>query len=561
MWSRLLSRSLVLGAVATLAGITYYFLSQFQSIRDREHVIATLQEFSDEAGPCAALIAAHKVGPVSDDMRHTINGLRQSFAIQVVGETDKPGRKVLLDAEAEGILDQSTCEQIKLAREVGETHPVFALLRYTRYGGRVCEEEPRLGEILASLGSHRSVMLHAIMKDVHELRCLSPSLAEKIASMTVETLFDSPRALDDLDVLRIAGFLDEWAPERAAQLGCRVEAKGEASRLGTALGCTPDHRRRVLTHYKTLRALARTDGGAPLPAGTQVVLVREQDNRCEVIPFEGDTQLYSGTCTDLTLVSDLFLAVRIEAITYGRAAADLVAGLATYVGERGKLQATTKEPELRSWFGYDASGELLGPAHIVELRAVAAMLGEEVPERPLRAFCQRSGARYCYDVDWAHAVSRLSGEAVVFLSRPESGVFLQPMDPASETAQQHFRGAFGRLPSEGATIRVLPLAKGGELISEASLGSLELRWRLTGSAPWQAQSFGSAEGGAAPPSARLLAALDLQQDGRPELIMQRVTREMTPIGVKDTTDEVVLLHLGEGQNRFSFLNRLTVHEY
>ncbi len=560
MWSRLLSRVLVLGSIAVLAAVSYYFMSEYRALRERERVLQGLDELGREESPCTALAEARRLLAGADaDMAYTIDNVQQSLAARVVGDEDEAAKNTLLAAEREGVLDSALCEQIQLARSIGEVHPVFAFLRYTREEGRACDEQEQLAEVLGGLGSHRPVMLHALMEHVSELRCLEPHVAETVASMVVDTVYASPRAMDDLDVLRIAGFLEDWVPLGAAQFGCRVEARSEVSALGNVIGCTPDERRRVLSHYRLEKPLS-SSAAEQLPAGTEVLLLRDGDARCDVMPAGGSAAFYTVPCGDLSLSSDLHIGVRIEAITYGRAEADLVAGVATYVGRSGALTTDSKEPELRSWFGYDRDGHALGAAHRVELQAIAAILGEDVPERPLRAFCRRSGARYCYDVDWAHAVSRVAGEAVIFLSRP-ARVFLEEESLSRSEGEAHFWAAFGRAPKDNAYWRVYRLGTSGELLVEALRDKVEVRWRSVDTDAWQSQSFGKDASEGTPESARLLAALDIQRDGKPELLIQRATYRQAAQGVEPATDDVLLLHLADAHGHFVPLNHLTVHEY
>lgn len=558
MLSRIFSRLLILASLAVLAGITFYFMDTYRTLRRRERVVLKVTEVADRDGPCAGLATLRDSGTPEAEVAHALQGLRSRLVARVVGDDDLRGRRVLTAADREGLVDRALCEQIRLSHEVGEVHPVLALLRYTREGGSPCEEEPRLAAVLDGLDSHRPVMLRALMRDLHELSCLSPALSEKVAAMVADATSDSPKLMDGLDVLRISAFLSEWAPLEAAQLGCRVEGKGEASELGAALGCTADARARVLVHYRTVADLPASGDQPALAAGAEVVLVHEDEPFCEVIPAAGGA-LRTLACRALRLSSDLVLAARIEAISYGRAEADLLAGLATYQGDKAALVPAVHEPELKSWFGYDRDGELVGGAHRIELAAVAAMLGEAVPDEPLRAFCKKSGAKYCYDVDWAHVVSRLRGEPVLYLSRPAE-VFLAPEVMSSDDMAARLREAFGREPIAGATTRLYALNGGGELAVETTREDVAVRWRLGAQGPWKAQAFGRGEGGARPPSARLLAALDLERDGRPELVVQRVEPQ-GDAGAKDRREELLLLRLPPGRDTFTVLNELTVHEY
>jgi hypothetical protein len=199
-------------------------------------------------------------------------------------------------------------------------------------------------------------------------------------------------------------------------------------------------------------------------------------------------------------------------------------------------------------------------SEVVTLDDLAQRFGEELPPNPLRAFCRQNGAKYCYDVDWAQVVTKLDGEPVVFLSRP-LGVFVAQLDAPLDVHEQLFREAFGRPAIEGATTRVYTMGHGGYLIVEGRPAAVEVRWRLRPEDPWKAQGFGTPEGGHSPPSARLLAVLDLEADGKPEILVQRANRAVQDGEVKDVSDEIVFMRLDQTAAKFNSVNQLTVREY
>src|SRR5208283_2843444 len=127
-----------------------------------------------------------------------------------------------------------------------------------------------------------------------------------------------PAFFDQLDTLRIASFLDRWAPEQAAELACRAEVTGQSSDLLGAIGCTADSLSRVLTHYR----IQGTDPGA----GTEVVFLAQSGDRCDVRPIDKPPRLLNVACASLVLTSDFSLAVLLEPIAFGAAKADLIAG-------------------------------------------------------------------------------------------------------------------------------------------------------------------------------------------------------------------------------------------
>jgi hypothetical protein len=546
MLTRAISRALIVASIASLAAVSYSLFDDFRTRRERSRTLHRLAVIAEEEGPCAALVASHAVPPaLLPALEASLTELRQQYVEEIVHESDPRAVEALRLADQQGLVDYTQCEEFRLLGDAGVTHPVLALWRYTKAAGSFCDDEPQLAAALSGLGSHRGVLLHALLRDVGQLRFLSPELGAQIAEMAVAAALDAPRLFDDLDTLRIAGFLSETTPLAAGRLGCALEARHELSLLAAQIGCTPDTKRRVLVHYR-------------LPGeGREVLWLRERGPTCTVMPVDEVTSL-DVPCAELRLASDLVVGVRIERLSYGRAEADLLAGLGTYVAAEQALVGPAKAPDVQSWFGYDREGRFVGPAHVVELRAVAAALGEQIPERPVRAFCERTGARYCYDVDWVHTVEHLTGEPVLYLSRP-AAVFLAPWQ--GEGASDVFRQAFGRDPAGDASWRVYGLAGGGALATEAHPEGVVLRWRIGEASPWREQTLGSGEGGSPAPQARIIAVLDLRQDGLPELVAQRVSRQASPAGARDANDEILLLALRRDASHFTEVNRLTVHEY
>lgn len=586
--SRTASRILLVASTAVIVAITYYFMDEFRILRGREAVLTELTEVARDEGPCAALVAARSVAiPRGVNAAVLLSALRSKLAHEIVGVDDPRGARALVEADHDGVIDYGLCEQIRLSTNLGEVHPVLGLLRYTRGGASACDEEPRLAAVLDGLGSHRPAMLHALMRDVAELSCLSSSVAEKVASMIASVVFDAPRLLDDLDVLRVAAFFSDYAPMQAAQFGCRTEVRGQVSLLANAIGCSPDARRRILLHYRvgaagasssaanganavallapnqssfgrSLQQVAGAADNLSLPVGAEVLLLRESQGTCEISPAEGGGSVHEVACERLHLASDIVIAVRIDSFEWHIVRADLLAGLASFDGTLGRPEAATREPAVKSWFAYGLRGEFLGAAHRVELAALAQASGEALPDRPLRTNCERSGAQYCYDVDWAHTVSRVQGEPVLFLSRPAP--ILMSAVVATESYSIMFREVFGREPNSEGSWRAYELAGGGLMFVEIVRDGFELRWRGRREG-WLAQTFGRLEGGAAPPSARLLAVLDIEHNGIPELIVQRVSRRATPKGVRDASDEILMLRTSDVGRPFTVLNHLTVREY
>ncbi|MBC7794244.1 MAG: hypothetical protein H7Z43_11100, partial [Clostridia bacterium] len=458
------------------------------------------------------------------------------------------------------LIDRSLCEQIRLVRELGEMHPVLALLRITRAQGDVCDANVPIGEVLAGLSSHRTIMLKALLEDPSKLKCLPQNAMQQIAELALELVREDPRALDELDALRVAAFVSTWSPVAAAQLGCALEARGVESRLGSVISCTADHKNRVLVRYRYRQPLPGAAGAPSVDANSDVFLLANREERCDVRPISGPPRMFTVACADLVLSSDVDVAVLMEPLTYGTVRADLIAGVARYIGSSDSISPAKTEPKIGSWFAYNRTGEALGMTEVVTLHDLAERFGERLPANPLRAFCRQGGARFCYDVDWAQVVTKLDGEPVVFLSRP-LGVFVSHHGMADDVQNQIFEEAFKRPLLRDAAIRVYSLGKGGYLVAEVRPAAIEMRWRLKAEEAWSAQGLGTPEGGQTPPSARLLAVMDLQHDGKPEIIIQRANRAKQNGEVRDISDEILLMALDSHTAKFTSINQLTVREY
>ena len=555
MSSRVSLSLIILFTLAVVGGVTYYFVREFRAATQREEILSDLQVIAREEGACAALAKIRAIDEVLDDnMQDALVSQRSRYVTEIVGTDDTKARAAFIAGDAEHLIDRALCEQIRLVRELGEMHPVLALLRLTRAQGDVCDASFAIGDVLAGLSSHRTTMLKALLEDPTRLKCLPPNAMQQIANMAIGWVREEPRALDDLDVLRVAGFLSTWTPVATAQLGCTLEAKGAESRLGNAIGCTSDHKNRVLVRYRYKQPLPGIE------ANSDVFLLGTRDDRCEVRPVAEPPRMFTVACADLTLASDVDVAVLMEPIVYGLVRADLIAGMAHYVGSSDSIQPAKTEPKLGSWFAYNRTGDAVGMTEVVTLNDLAERFGENLPSNPLRAFCRQGGARYCYDVDWAQVVSKLDGEPVIFLSRP-LGVFVPHTNVQDDVQAQIFEEAFKRPLAAGAALRVYSLGKGGYLVAEVRPAAIEMRWRLKAEDPWSAQGFGTPEGGQTPPSARLLAVMDLQHDGKPELIVQRALRAKQNGEVHDVSDEIVLLGLDGKTSKFQSINQLTVREY
>jgi hypothetical protein len=561
LMARLWTNLVILLSLAVLAGVVFYFGREYYAAKRRHQVLADLKKVSTDEGPCAALEAVRALPrPLDPDLGRSVESRRVGFAAEVVGSDDRQAQSALLSSDLDGLVDRTLCEQIKLTRELGEPHPLLELLRFTREGGDPCDDPQGLDQVLKSLTSHRTQMLHALMAQVARLQCLPPWLATRLADEVLSAVQDTPNVMDDVDALRLAKFLNAWAPVRAAQFACMMDADGRPSLLAGAIGCTPYLKRQVLPRFRYGSTIAASDKGPELPAGSEVLLLSTEGERCQVRPATDPPRLAVVACRELTPMSDVHLAVLVESVAYGLARASLVAGMIFYDPLTQKLMPSRKEPDYKSWYGYSRDGEALGMAQTVRLSDLAQRLGEDVPETPLRTFCRQAGAKYCYDVDWAQVVDHLDGEPVVFLSRP-TPVFLAEGTVPRDVSSKWVSEAFGRTAQIDRTLKTFLLPKAGALIVAIQPGGLDLRWRLAPNEPWKSQSYGVFEGGRAPPSARLLAVMDLRGDGKPEVLMQRIKRATKLGELKDVMDEVVLVGVDATGKRFETVNALTVHEY
>lgn len=561
MLARLSLLSVFVVSVAVMVGVAYYFLEQLAEVERREEVVKNLDERATNEGPCEALTYVREIGPdISYELERAIEARRPDYAREVLSSRDRTAQNVFLSADAEGLIDRRLCEEVRLSASLGEPHPIMAMLRFSRSDIDPCEEAEQIGPILRGLTTHRKLMLGALLKEPSRLKCFEADVAERVARMAVDWLEDEPTALDRGDVVRTAAFLTDHAPVRAAQLGCRIDATGEVSRLANTLGCSENVRERVLLHYRYTHSLPGQGDAPALPAGSTMLLIGREGTRCNVRPLEGQARLASVSCADLELVSDVHVAVLVENIAYGRVRADMIAGVATYQGAQKSVSRAGDEPPATSWFAYDLDGDPLGTTQVVSLEELGKRLDENVPAYPIRTYCEKVGAKYCYDVDWTQVLKSVDGGPVLYLSRPLD-IFLTRMDVPLDVEAGIVTEAFGHAPVDDAVYRIFELGADGMLAIEALSSAVELRWKGSKDESWRAESFGLGEGGGVPPSARLLAAMDLQQDGTPELLVQRVYRELAKGQVRDTSDEIVLMVLEPGSTKLQALNRLTVHEY
>lgn len=553
-------------AVLALFGAGWFFYGSLARIDSRREVFGTLQQRFESRGACAALVTLRRMNTerqFSASLRATLEDLRQEYARQVVGNAEPATASALAGAHRDGLVSGKLCEQIRLAKGLGQTHPVLTLLRFVRTEQDACRRQQLLLPTLQALDSHRPVMVHEIMRQVGRLGCLQASVARGLAHAALEHLRQRPRALDDLNAYRVARFLRRWAPRQAAALGCLVEVRGDVSVVANAIGCTPRARRRLLPRYRSAEPLTHGRGVSADPAGTEVLLLAREpgSETCQVMTDRPSPSLHRVRCDALTLVSGTQLSVRIEALRFGAVRADLIAGLGRLrPGTRAFAPAARRSPKLQTWYAYDRKGQFLGLADVTSLATVAQETGSQhVPDKPLRAFCRRTGARFCYDVDWAEVVRRVDGRATFFLSRPADGVFLEQL-PSGQARQRARAVLAERFRAEARSHAVWRLQNKGILVYQAGPQGFELA--LQGAAEGMAQIHEFTPGARRGlVRARLLAAWDLEPDGRPELVVQQVHQQPEAASPGLESDEIVLMRYVARRNAFEPLNRLVIHEY
>ncbi|MEO0459488.1 MAG: hypothetical protein AAF219_01505 [Myxococcota bacterium] len=538
-----------------------YFYSAWHEVDRRSRIVEHVEHTHAERGACAALEVIGQIeGAVSISLQAAIDGRRPDYARAILANPDSRELSVFLEADQEGLIDRGLCEEMRLAAEVGETHPVLAMLLFTRERFDPCDEADSIEAVLDGLSTHRSRVLRALFEEPVRLTCFEPSLSERVAIMTLNWLNETPKGLDETDVIEVASFLQRYAPQESAELGCRFDALRTVSRLGKTIGCGADMRGRVLERYRYASSLSKA-AGSKRERSAELVLVGRDGGRCQVAPLEDvEAGLTTVACNALESVSDVQLAVLIENLRYGRVRADLIAGVLSYDGTVRKLKRSRREPALGSWFAYDLQGHLLGATQVVELDELAERHGERVPRFPLRSFCRREKAKHCYDVDWTKTVAPVEGEPTIFASRPLN-VILDPLELPSEAESLLLRDSPLLAEDEETRYRFFRIGREGVLVVASAPGLLRVCWRESDDSIWDQATIRESRKQILAPISRLLAAMDIERDGRPELLLQTAHRALKAGQLRTISDEIVLLTPVSAQNRYEVLTRLTVHEY
>lgn len=564
MGHRIVTNLVMVVSIATIAFVVFYFVRQIHYARERQEQLDGLFQISKEEGPCAGLEAARKMPrPMSFDTEHVVVGERQRLVRQLVGEQDPLAVSALLKADGDGLLDRTLCEQIYLLHQTGESHPVVELLRFTGEGGDPCERPELLAQALNQLSSHRDEMVHALLRDVSRLNCAPPWLSTRLAELVMDKLAVLPKFADDLDTHRLANFLQNWTSVRAAQYACAIQAEStdEPTLLARALGCTSEQLQHILPQFRCPIELTAIREWPPVVAGSEVALLSQEGERCRIRPINGVLRVDTVACSKLIPLSDVDMAVHLDFVSFGVIKAALVGGIARHDAARKLLLAPSVEPNINTWFAYDRLGAPLGMTRSIRLVDLAKRYGEQVPARPLTTFCQESGAKYCYDVDWAKVVETLpTSEAVIYLSRP-LGIFLHPAMKSREQLQALWPQTAMRRPADEGSMVMYEIPEQGQLLIRQQRNSVEFRWRSITSQKWYSESFGAIEGGSAPSLARVMTITDAGQDGKPELWVQRLARTMDQGSLRNALDEILLYELSFSKPELKLINRLVVHEY
>ncbi|MEL6546153.1 MAG: hypothetical protein AAFQ82_16110, partial [Myxococcota bacterium] len=237
--------------LAVMVGVFYFFWGEWGEIERRDSIVSELDVVSENEGPCAALQFVRELdGPRSANLEVAIESRRPDYAREVLASRNRKSISVFLDADQEGVVDRTLCEDIRLSASLGDTHPIMALLRFTREQFDPCDEADEISSVLRALTTHRPDLLKALMGDPERMSCFEPDVAQRVAAFTADWLEEEPTGLDDGSALQAAAFLNRYAPVRAAQLGCRLDALAQDSKVGTSLGCSEDMRNRVLLRYR-----------------------------------------------------------------------------------------------------------------------------------------------------------------------------------------------------------------------------------------------------------------------------------------------------------------------
>ncbi|MEZ4273096.1 MAG: hypothetical protein R3C68_17190 [Myxococcota bacterium] len=390
MLSRLGWNLVTILSIATLVGVGYFFVQQYKSNQEREKSVAAFLNRAEKEGPCVGLIAAGQLSEAGTDLERRAEGFASMYASRILKNIGGSGQHALALGAREHLIDIGLCQQIAMMADAGETHPMLTLLRF-KYEADPCELALELENMLDSFKTHRSLLLKSLVEDVSRLSCLTPALSREVGVAVATTLRADPQAFDEFEesaLVRLAGFLDIWAPLQSAQVACTIEALGNVSKLGNVIGCSPEHQRWVLPVYRYIHPLPAIERSPALPAGTEVFLLWREAERCDIRPKEGAPRLLTVACNDLQVVSGLDLAVLIERVEFGAARADMISGLLSYAGDRGKLVASVNESPARSWFAYDHNGRGMGRTHVISLQDIASQAGVALPRNPLRTFCR-----------------------------------------------------------------------------------------------------------------------------------------------------------------------------
>ena len=539
MLSRFLSRGVMLMSVALIATVTFYGMDTFRRYRDRERFYRTMETLVAKEGHCAAFFALQKVPPrLKGELADVWHAMYQRLIHGIMGDSSADTVAAFREALRLDIVDEGFCSDAQQLAKHGDEHDLLRIIRIIEEGS-LCSVS-HWSTLLESVTPHEAKVLYKLLQDVSRLSCLSPVVQERLASLILDSLEGDPKALDDGNVPRLASYLTTVAPPFAARFACLVKARQDASLLAATMDCASFVKKDVLVRYQTLTpATLASDRGVTLPVGTEVFLLREYDDTCDVAPTTSLSGLYGLPCLFLKLASDLRVAVRVESLPYGRTQADVVAGLFDYDGDQGLIVVDTKkESHSNTWFGYNRLGDYVGAAQVTDRRAAVATTLKKSPVKPLRA-CRFKDTQFC--ADWQSTVEKLGGEPVLYLSSPAS-IFNQVMEVPSERNTASLCDGCQSDIAPDKDVSLFALSHGGRLLLTKSAAGLTIHWRIEQDSPWHVQEF-LADAKKPKEKIEWFAVLDIERDGLPELVVSRYQASEAVVAKDNRQEEIILLTL------------------
>ncbi|MCK5688045.1 hypothetical protein KAI87_02185 [Myxococcota bacterium] len=529
---------------------------------ERADTATNVQDAAEEGDLCAAftdpsLLSAFE-GSLEEKAR--ASKLAIKLASEIVGVEVPEQTQILYDALKRHLIDRTLCEEIRLASGAGELHPLIGVLEYAYGAVKPCEKPQNLSLLLRALSSHRGYMIHSLFLNMDLLQCLPPGVSLSLSRFALEEVHKDPLLFDDLDMARVAGFLTSRTPVDAAGFACEMEASKTPSKLAEMMGCSDTDKSEILTRYRYEREAGSEVEADFIPESRILVLLSRDGEMCKTRSVKGPSQILKLRCSDLHLLSNLEIAFHIDEMKYGAHRLSLATGLALVHGESQRLSPSRRKPSKKIWYGYSQEGALLG------LSEISHPGEEKTTERSragqksvMRSFCEKSGARYCFDVDWAESLTSLSATPSIYTSRPVN-IFYEPI-LESDLLELWANEVFGIQKTKNAELWGFQLENHGSVLGATQEGRFQIAWRASPSEKWQKQSFGGESGKGQLIKARMVVVLNLKIGMGPTLVVQRDVGKKKRSGVVPLFDDVLIMTLNPEWTRFSEKNRLTLHEF